>query len=147
MSFGVTLRNIILCASTIPLLSLFITCIRVFYRYQPPFFPVLLYIYTKTSLTPNMQHLNGLSFISFYCYYLWHIYFYFFTLYPFMSHHPSQHSYLDYFAFLGLYSISSPISQSALSVNTIFNKLWFRSLVGRQYSVEKSHYCQMYDYR
>lgn len=106
------------------------------FLYRPPFFPVLLYIYTKTSRTPNMQHLNGFSFISFHWYYLWHIYL-FFTLYTFMSHHPSQHSYLDYFAFLGLYSISSPISQSALNVNTIFNTPWFRSLVGRKYSVEK----------
>jgi len=71
--------------------------------------------------------------------------YFFFTLYPFMSHHPSRHSYLNYFTFLGLHSISSPISQSALSVNTISIRHDFG--VGRRYSVEKkSHHCQTYDY-
>jgi hypothetical protein len=116
MHFDVTRRNIILCDSTIPPLSFFITSIRLFYT-GPPYFPVLLYICTEPSNTPNMQHLNGFSLLSPFIGTTSDIFF--LTLYPFMSHHPSRHSYLNYFTFLGLHSISSPISQSALSVNTI----------------------------
>jgi len=127
--FGVTLRNIILCASTIPLLSLFITSIRLFYTGHPSF--QYFCIFTRKPLALRTRNTSMGFLLSPFIGTTSDIFIYFFTLYPFMSHHPSQHSYLDYFAFLGLYSISSPISQSALSVNTIFNTPWFRSLVGR----------------